>query len=137
MAFSAENSMLDLIYIPVLTHMHPQKHTPPTTRHRHHAYTLHIHTTYAHTMHMHNTHTEAPTAITLSQKFRVCTQTPCPGLAMASVCLALTGGLCPLELAMLFSAVWSPKLLSILICNFGFYFIFFPPHFSSDIYRGN
>lgn len=79
MAFSQispENGMMDLICILVLTHMHTQKHTPPTTHHRHRAYTLHIHTTYARTMCIHTTRTEAPTAITLSPKFRVCTQTP-------------------------------------------------------------
>lgn len=74
MAFSQispENSMIDLICILVLTHMHTQKHTPPTTHHRQRAYTLHVHTIFAHTMRIHTTHTEAPTAITLSPKFRV------------------------------------------------------------------
>lgn len=34
-----------------------------------------------------------------------------------------------LELAMLFSAVWSPQRLPILICNFGFYFLSFSSSF--------
>lgn len=97
MAFSQispENGMIDLICILVLTHMHTQKHTPPTTHHRHRAYTLYIHTTYARTMRIHTTRTEAPTAITVSEVPSLHPD-PCSGLAMASVCLALTGGLCP------------------------------------------
>lgn len=132
MAFSQispENGMMDLICILVLTHMHTQKHTPPTTHHRHRAYTLHIHTTYARTVCIHTTRTEAPTAITLSPKFRVCTQTPAlrsrHGFSMSSTQWRAVS----LELAMLFSAVWSPQRLSILICSFGFYFLSFSSSF--------